>query len=176
MSNDKLAPTSPAARVEGDIAQLKIDMAYLKGSALEGLLHRKIRRMVCGALALRRSHLVQSPMREPDQDFLDRVEDALDANLITEEQHARIEATDFILQARRREDGAAVWVAVEASITANAKDVQRARATANALRTVFEVEALPVAVGHSVGAPDVEHAKASGVRYLVAAFPSPPEV
>ena len=152
-----------------DVAVLKTDVAHLKGSDLENRLHRRIRGMVGSAFALRRPHIVQSPVLEPAADFLDRIEDALGAGLITDEQDARIEATDFILQARRREDGAAVWVAVEASNTVHAKDIERARATADALGTVFDMEVLAVAAGYGIDARDAERAKASGVRYLQAA-------
>lgn len=164
------------AVLKTDVAGLKTDVAYLKGSDLENRLHRRIRGMVGSAFALRRPRIVQSPVLEPAEDFLDRVEDALGAGLITDEQDARIEATDFILQARRREDGAAVWVAVEASNTVHAKDIQRARAAADALRSVFDMEALAVAAGYKIDARDAERAKASGVQYLAAALPTQAEV
>ena len=164
------------AELKADVAVLKTDVAHLKGSDLENRLHRRIRGMVGSAFALRRPRIVQSPVLEPAEDFLDRVEDALGAGLITDEQDARIEATDFILQARRREDGAAVWVAVEASNTVHAKDIQRARATADALRSVFDMEALAVAAGYKIDARDAERAKASGVQYLAAALPTQAEV
>ena len=162
--------------LKADVTVLKTDVAYLKGSDLENRLHKKIRGMVGSAFALRRPHIVQSPVLEPAEDFLDRLEDALGAGLITDEQDARIEATDFILRARRREDGAAVWVAVEVSNTVHAKDIQRARATADALRSVFDMEALAVAAGYRIDARDAERAKASGVQYLAAALPTQAEV
>ena len=164
------------AVLKTDVTVLKTDVAYLKGSDLENRLHKKIRGMVGSAFALRRPHIVQSPVLEPAEDFLDRLEDALGAGLITDEQDARIEATDFILRARRREDGAAVWVAVEVSNTVHAKDIQRARATADALRTVFDMEAMAVAAGYKIDARDAERAKASGVQYLAAALPTQAEV
>ena len=164
------------AVLKTDVTVLKTDVAYLKGSDLENRLHKKIRGMVGSAFALRRPHIVQSPVLEPAEDFLDRLEDALGAGLITDEQDARIEATDFILRARRREDGAAVWVAVEVSNTVHAKDIQRARATADALRTVFDMEALAVAAGYRIDARDAERAKASGVQYLAATLPTQAEV
>ena len=162
--------------LKADVTVLKTDVAYLKGSDLENRLHKKIRGMVGSAFALRRPHIVQSPVLEPAEDFLDRLEDALGAGLITDEQDARIEATDFILRARRREDGAAVWVAVEVSNTVHAKDIQRARAAADALRTVFDMEALAVAAGYKIDARDAERAKASGVQYLAATLPTQAEV
>ena len=190
LTNEFLGMPARLDRIEKDIAELKADVtalktdvtvlktdvAYLKGSDLENRLHKKIRGMVGSAFALRRPHIVQSPVLEPAEDFLDRLEDALGTGLITDEQDARIEATDFILRARRREDGAAVWVAVEVSNTVHAKDIQRARATADALRTVFDMEAMAVAAGYKIDARDAERAKASGVQYLAATLPTQAEV
>lgn len=161
------------AVLKTDVAVLKTDVAYLKGSDLEHRLHRKIRALVCRALALRRPRIVQSPVQDADGDFLDRVEDALDDGLISEEQDARIDATDFILHAQRRTDRVPVWVAVEASNKVHDNDIERVRATADALHTVFDVEALAVVAGYGVDAREAERAKAAGVRYLPVAPPTP---
>ena len=176
LKTDVAGLKTDVAGLKTDVAGLKTDVAYLKGSDLENRLHKRIRGMVGSAFALRRPHIVQSPVLEPAEDFLDRIEDALGAGLITDEQDARIEATDFILRARRREDGAAVWVAVEVSNTVHAKDIQRVRATADALSSVFDMEALAVAAGYRIDARDAERAKASRVQYLAAALPTQAEV
>ena len=154
------------AGLKTDVAGLKTDVAYLKGSDLEHRLHRKIRALVCRALALRRPRIVQSPVQDADGDFLDRVEDALENGLISEEQDARIDATDFILHAQRRTDRVPVWVAVEASNMVHDNDIERVRATADALHTVFDGEALAAVAGYGVDAREAERAKAAGVRYL----------
>ena len=161
------------AHLKGDVAYLKADVAYLKGSDLEHRLHRKIRPLASRALTLRRASIVHSPVQETDKDFRDRVEDALDCGRITEEQDARIEATDFILRAQRRADKAPVWVAVEASYKVHANDIQRVRATADALGTVFDDETIAAVAGYRIDPPAAEHAKASGVQYLRVPLPTP---
>ena len=161
------------AQLKTDVAQLKTDVAQLKGSDLEHRLHRKIRALASQALALRRPRVVQGPVQEPERDFADRVEDALDGGRITAEQEARIEATDFILRAKRRDDRAPVWVAVEASNKVHVGDIERAWATADALRAVFDVDAVAVAAGYGIDPPDAERAKASGVRFLQVPPPRP---
>lgn len=116
---------------------------------------------------------MQSPVQEPDGDFLNRVEDALEDGLISEEQDARIDATDFILHAQRRADRVPVWVAVEASNKVHDDDIERVRATADALHTVFDGEALAVVAGYGLDAREAERAKAAGVRYLPVPRPTP---
>ena len=154
------------AVLKTDVAVLKTDVADLKGSNLELRLHRKLRPLACRALALKRPHIVQSPIQETDREFLVHVEEAVENDVITEVQDDRIEATDFIMKAQRRNDPLPVWVAVEASNKIHAKDIERARATADALDAMFEGSALAVVAGYRIDPPDAERAKASGVRYV----------
>ena len=154
------------AVLKGDVAVLKTDMAGLKGTDFENRLHRTIDSLMCQAFALRRPHVVQGTLQSRDPDFFERVEDALEEGLITEEQRGRIADTDFILRAQRRADRASIWIAVEASNTVHVKDIQRVRATADTLGKVFNAETLAVTVGHGIGDMDLERADASGVRHI----------
>ena len=145
---------------------LKTDVAHLKGSDLEHRLHRRIRALASRALDLRRPRVVQSPVQETEADFADRVEDALDGGRITDRQEARIEATDFIVHAQRRSGRAPVWVAVEASNRVHAGDIERAQATADALRAVFDADTVAVVAGYGIDPLDAERARAARVEYL----------
>ena len=161
------------AGLKADVVELKADVAYLKGSDLEHRLQRKIRPLISQALTLRRAVIVHSPVVDTKREFIERVEDALESGLITDEQDARVEATDFILHAQRRVDRMSVWVAVEASSKVHAYDIERARATADVLRSVFDADAIPVVAGYEIDVPDAERAKAQGVRYLQVSPPRP---
>jgi len=161
------------AALKADVAELKTDVAYLKGSDLEHRLHRRIRALVSQALGLRRSRIVHSPVQETTANFADRVEDALDSGQITDIQDARLEATDFIISAQRRTDRAPVWVAVEASNRVHASDIERVRATADALGTIFEADALAVVAGYGIDPLDAKRADAASVRYLEVSLPRP---
>ena len=161
------------AALKADVVELKADVAYLKGSDLEHRLQRKIRPLISQALTLRRAVIVHSPVVDTKREFIERVEDALESGLITDEQDARIETTDFILHAQRRVDRMSVWVAVEASSKVHAYDIERARATADVLRSVFDADAIPVVAGYEIDVPDAERAKAQGVRYLQVSPPRP---
>ena len=149
-----------------DVSGLKTDVAQLKGSDLEHRLHRRLRALVSQSLGLRRPRVVQSPVQETERGFADRVEDALEGGRITDGQEARIEATDFIMQAQRRTDRAPVWVAVEASNRVHSGDIERARATADALRAALDADTVAVVAGYGIDPPDAKRAKAAGVRYL----------
>ena len=154
------------SQLKTDVSQLKTDVAQLKGSDLENRLHRRIRALASQALGLRRPRVVQSPVQETTEGFADSVEEALESGRITAVQETRIEATDFIMRAQRRSDKAPVWIAVEASNWVDAGDIQRARATAAALRAAFDMEAMAVVVGYGIDALDGERANGAGVSYL----------
>ena len=159
--------------LKADVAELKTDVAYLKGSDLENRLHRRIRALVSQALQLRRRRVVQSPVQETTAKFADRVEDALDSGRITASQDARIEATDFVIEAQRRTGRAPVWVAVEASNRVHARDIDRSQATAEALRAVFDTDSVAVVAGYGIDPLDAQRADAAGLRYLEVSPPRP---
>ena len=161
------------AELKVDVAGLKVDVAQLKGSDLENRLHRRIRGLASQALELRRAHIVQSPVQEPDQDFADHVEQAFVDGRITDAQDRRIAATDFIMQARRRSTGEAVWVAVEASNRVHERDIRRARDTADALQIVLDADVLAMVAGYGIDPQDARRAKSAEVRYLEVSPPSP---
>ena len=173
LTNEFLGMPARLDRIEKDIAELKADVsglktdvAQLKGSDLEHRLHRRFRALTSRALDLRRPRVVQSPVQETEEDFADRIEEALDSGRITEDQEARIEATDFIMHAQRRTDRAPVWVAVEASNRVHAGAVDWARATADALQVAFGADAVAVVAGYGIAPLDAKRAKAARVRYL----------
>ena len=180
LTNEFLGMPARLDRIEKDIAEIKADVselktgvarietdvAQIKGSDLETHLHRRIRALANQALNFWRPRVVQSPVQETEREFADRVEEALDGGRITVDQEARIEATDFIMHARRRTDQAPVWVAVEASNRVHAGDIQRARATADALGAAFAADAEAVVAGYAIDPLDAERAAVARVKYL----------
>ena len=154
------------AEVKTTVDVLQIDVAWLKGSDLENRLHRKIGPLLSQALGLKRLAIVQAPVQIPASDFRDEIEDAVDDGRITDRQLARLNDTDAILHAQHRADRTLVWIAVEASHTVHGGDINRARASADALQAVFRTEAVAVATGYRISAANAERAKAAGVEYL----------
>ena len=159
------------AVLKDDVAVLKKDVADLKGSDLENRLRRKIRALVSQRFELRELRVVQGPVQEPFADFVKQIGEALDGARITDAQHGRLEATDFILRGRRRADRTPVWIALEASNAVGASDIQRAGASAEALRTVFEEDVLAIAAGYSIDPRTAKRAEAAEVTYLEVSRP-----
>ena len=151
------------------VKQLVIEVGHLKGTDLEARLHRRVRSRVSQALGLRRARIMQSQLLEPLPELVERMNSALADGLITDDQDSRVEATDVILQAERKNDGAAIWVAIEASSSLNENDIQRARESADILAVIFEQPTEAAVVGHRIGVLDEERADAARVHVLLVA-------
>ena len=143
-------------------------MRTLRGSDLEIRLHRNLRSIVSQRLDLMRPRIMQSQLQEPLNEFDDEVYDAHRAGRINREQYRRIERTDFIMRARLPDTHAPVLVAVEASATVDAHDIDRARESADVLATVFGLETIAVVAGYRIDPRDSARAEAANVRYVPA--------
>ena len=108
---------------------------------------------------------------EHSEGFADSVEDAKLSSVITEDQRQRIEETDMIVRARRRDSREAIYIAVEASATIRQGDITRANDTATALRAAFEAESAAVAAGYQIRSEDRRRAESMGVELIMLDHP-----
>ena len=138
------------AKLTCRVTVLEHDVAALKGDSLEVKLHRRIRPCLSQKLRLRRARTLHGDLIDTDRDMRESLYAAVDENRITEEQEARVFATDLIVRAERRDDRTPVWVAIEASNTLDARDVERARESADALRTVFGDRSVAAVMGYAI--------------------------
>ena len=138
------------AKLTCRVTVLEHDVAALKGDSLEVKLHRRIRPCLSQKLRLRRARTLHGDLIDTDRDMRESLYAAVDENRITEEQEARVFATDLIVRAERRDDRTPVWVAIEASNTLDARDVERARESADALRTVFGARSVAAVMGYAI--------------------------
>jgi hypothetical protein len=154
-------------RVEADVVELKSDVAVLKGDSLEVKLHRRIRSLISQRLGLRRTRILQSLVENTSPELFEPVDDALANGFITDAQDTRIEATDMIIRAQRKADGAEVWVAVEVSKSISRHDIERVHQCAEALKAVFQQDALAVVAGYRIHPQDQEQAGSAGVYTIL---------
>ena len=160
-------------RVEADVAELKTvthtlsnDVGELKGHVLELRFHGKMGSLICQALGLRRPQILQGALLTTGTEFGEAIAAAADDGRISDDREERILATDAILRAQRRSDRTPVWVAVEVSHRVDEHDVDRARASADTLATVFGEEAVAVVAGCRIDSTDRSRAAAADVRYV----------
>ena len=168
LKEDMVEVKTDVAELKTDVAQLKVDVGYLRGSDLEIRLHRNLRSIVSQRLDLMRPRIMQSQLQEPINEFADEVFDAHRAGRINREQYRRIERTDFIMRAQLLDTHAPVLVAVEASATVDAHDIERARESADVLATIFCMETIAVVSCYRIDPRDSARAEAADVRYVPA--------
>ncbi len=150
--------------VKSDLDVVKSDVAVLKGDSLEGKLHRRIRPLLSQRLKLRRARVMQSPLRETRRELFEPVEEAFDRGVISDSQETRIDATDIIVHATRKEDRSQVWVAVEASNNIGQSDIERVRQSADALGAIFQQDTIAMVAGYHIHPLDQERADSMNVH------------
>ncbi len=132
-------------RLEEDVAILKkkvskleIDVGSLKGDNLE----RKVRERAPAYFGklFRRFRVVST------EEWAQRLEDAEENGIISEEQREDTISLDLLVRARTL-DGRDILLAVEVSYSLEDKDAERALRRAEVFSKVYQMETIPVAVG-----------------------------
>ena len=154
-------------RIETTVNRLDGAVGNLSGSDFEFKLSRRIRSIFTQRFELRRPRIILSARHDMSDDFSDKLEDAVEQNLISDSQRQRIDRTDIIIRAQRKSDRAWIWIAVEASISIHRDDIDRARQSALALTAAFGEPAIPVAVGQRIDPPETQHAQTANVHITI---------
>ena len=154
-------------RLETTVNRLDGAVGNLSGSDFEFKLSRRIRSIFTQRFELRRPRIILSARHDMSDDFSDKLEDAVEQNLISDSQRQRIDRTDIIIRAQRKSDRAWIWIAVEASISIHRDDIDRARQSALALTAAFGEPAIPVAVGQRIAPPETQHAQTADVHLAI---------
>ena len=149
------------------MTQVETDISVLKGDSLEVKLYRRIRPLLCQRLNLRKAQIMQSLVQETKAEFYEAVEEALDSDVITDDQETRIDETDIVFRAQCKDDRSPVWVAVEVSNHISQSDIERVHQSAHALRDVFQQDAVAVAAGYRIHATDQKRANNADVYILL---------
>ena len=131
---------------------------FLLGDAFENRLHGYIIPLLAQRLGLRRPVIIKSRFHLMPQSFYDRLDAAEDNGIITAGQNIQVQQTDFILQARYRDTGEPVHLAVEVSRTVHEYDISRAHYRAAALAAVTGTAGAAVVIANFV--PEAEEFRA----------------
>ena len=144
-------------RVESDLAEFKAEVNQqfnrtngrldnMAGTNYELKVERNIRSIAPQQLGLRSVRVLHGTFSGTDPNLQQAIEQAADNGAVTWDEVSALMAADLILEARTRTDGKTVHVTVEASITAAAQDVTRARARAEILERALGSPTMPAVV------------------------------
>lgn len=159
--------------MQADISQLKTGVSRiqtqvgrLQGDRLEYRLHSRIDPLLCRALNLRRPVVLKSANVQLDESLYDQLDAAVAAGVITEAQSEQLREADFILQARRKDTGYTVYLAVEVSRTIHEYDITRAAERAQTLAAATGAAGLPVVIGNFLPEPQSRRAQNLSVTVI----------
>ena len=99
--------------------------------------------------------------------FEEAVDAAFDTGRITTEEEGVLSRTDIVARARRGVDGPEMWFAVQASVTIDNDDIERAAVGAAALRKVSDDDAAGVVYGRRIAAQQRVRAGELGVAVML---------
>ena len=137
----------------------------VRGDVLENKLPSSLRQRIGDALGLRRVRPIwlarsvgSSSAREIE--YEQKAERAADEGVITDREEGRLLDTDMVVRGLRTSDGSVVYVAVEASGVIKIRDIERARSSADILRRIYGVDAIPAVYGYSIAPQQERQAEA----------------
>ena len=99
--------------------------------------------------------------------FEEAVDAAFDTGRITTEEEGVLSRTDIVARGRRGVDGPELWFAVQASVTIDNSDIERAAVGAAALRKVNGEDAAAVVYGRRIAAQQRVRADELGVAVML---------
>ncbi len=155
------------AEITTQVKQINIDMGVVKGVSLELSLARSIKSIASQRFGLRRARVMTSRVDVMNEDMEDTMDEALNEGRITNQQYVRIQNTDFILRARRKQNGSEIWVAVESSYTVGSEDIDRAKESAAALGVLYGVPVIAAVAGNSIPPNLEKRAESAGVQTMI---------
>lgn len=167
LKTDMAEVKSDIREMKGDIRELKISNAEMKGHNLEFKLGVRAKSYVCQWLGLQDPVMLSSYVDYLGNELHTAVSKALQEGRISERQEQRIVATDVIMRAKLRSDKSPVCIAIEASYTIDASDINRAKESADALHIVTGLPTIPVATGYHISDQTRRYAEERGVEVRI---------
>ncbi len=169
------------ARLESDVAELKAGQAALMagqnrlagrmdrgfGVNYEHRVGKSIHSLANRDLDLRQTRLLYGVRALSEDRFLSDIYAAEDDGLVNSDQVTEILELDLVFSGRRRSDGAPTHVAVEASITIDHSDIERAARRSEMLSAAVNQPVIPVVIGANIDREHTDLAAQNGVTVIV---------
>ena len=154
-------------RMEGRVNTLTGQVGNLRGERYERRLKRRLPNLLYSRCGLDDCQLLQDPEENLPPQMLNALREQQRAGEITGEELDHLQEADYIARARGMADGVERYVVVEAALTVDDRDIERARSRADTLDRVTGVATLAMVVGETVNAPQESRAQEHGVTLLL---------
>ena len=154
-------------RMEGRVNTLTGQVGNLRGERYERRLKRRLPNLLWSRCGLDDCQLLQDPEENLPPQMLNALRGQQRDGKITGEELDHLQEADYIARARGMGDGVERYVVVEAALTVDDRDIERARGRATTLERVTGVATLAMVVGETVNAPQESRAQEHGVTLLL---------
>ena len=154
-------------RMEGRMNTLTGQVGNLRGERYERRLKRRLPNLLRSRCQLDHCELLQNPEENLPPQMLNALWGQQRAGKVTAEEMEHLLEADYIVRARgmEEEDGER-YVVVEAALTVDDRDIERARERADTLERATGVATLALVVGETINPPQWSRAQGQGVTLL----------
>ena len=154
-------------RLEGRVNTLTGQMGNFRGRQYERDLKRRLPHLLFSRCQLDHYELLHNPEENLPPQLLNALRGQQWAGKITAEELGNLLEADYIARARgmEEEDGER-YVVVEAALTVDDRDIERARGRADTLERATGVATLALVVGETINPPQWSRAQGLGVTLL----------
>ena len=154
-------------RMEGSVNTLTGQVGNLRGERYERRLKRRLPNLLRSRCQLDHCELLQNPEENLPPQMMNGLWGQQRAGKVTAAELDNLLEADYIVRARglEEEDGER-YVVVEAALTVDDRDIERARERADTLETATGVATLAVVVGETINPPQWSRAQGQGVTLL----------
>ena len=153
-------------RMEGRVNTLTGQMGNFRGRQYERDLKRRLPNLLHSRCQLDHCELLQNPEENLAPQLLNALRGRQRDGKVTAAEMDNLLEADYIVKARGTEDDGERYVVVEAALTVDDRDIERARGRAATLATVTGVATLALVVGETINPPQWSRAQGMGVTLL----------
>jgi hypothetical protein len=149
----------------GSVQRIEGTLGNLIGSAYENHAARRAPRLIARYLRMQRAQVLQAPNVGYNAHLDNMVNESVINGAITDQQAQELERADIIVMAKYNQDQT-VYVAIEASVTVDDTDIDRAHERAQIMGRLAGMSAHAAVIGQDISPPNRQRAAELGVIFM----------
>ncbi len=149
----------------GSVQRIEGTLGNLTGSAYENRAARIAPRLIARYLRMQRAQVLQAPNTSHSAHLDNMVNEGVTNRAITEQQAQELERADIIVMAKDNQEQT-VYVVIEASVTVDDTDIDRAHERALIMGRLASMAAHAAVIGQDISPPNRQRAAGLGVIFM----------
>ena len=149
----------------GSVQRIEGTLGNLTGSAYENRAARMAPRLISRYLRMQRARVLQAPNTSHNAHLDNMVNESVINGAITDQQAQELERADIIVMDKDNQDQT-VYVVIEASVTIDDTDIDRAHERALIMGRLASMAARAAVIGQDISQPNRQRAAGLGVIFM----------